>query len=537
MPAASTSKTKTRRLRRARELPYLLFLLEYATAQTPLPELFGLSLKFIHAAVVLYHDVGPPCLLFLRELTRLYRAKRRLVHAPLRGPGPAPLLGDDDGDRVVVVAAALTLKEERHLGHEEVGYGGNHAALRLAAHEGVQDAFEVPQRLGVAEDLAGEGSAVHAPNFEHVALEHVAPETLDHSGDRLFVFGEEVVHDLVGRDGLCAELAEEADEGALAGRERAGDGDGHRPFVFTRLCGVPGYLSSRSRSASASKAPVRRPPLPSEARSPPRGRSSRSRRGRSSRSRRGGRSSRSFLLGRSESERRRRRASTSMMRASTSSPLRTISSGVSTWWSASSEMWIRPSTPSANAPKETSFVTRPWICSPTLTRSTISCHGSFRVCLRPSEIRSRSRSTSSTFTSTSSPTCTTSLGWSTWFQDNSEMWIRPSIPSRSTNAPKSTRFETVPRTIIPSSSEVRMRSRSSLRSSSRTARLLRTTLLRLRFSSMTLHSSFWPRKASRFLTRRMSTRLAGRKPRRPMSRIRPPLTTSMTGPSTVRWSL
>src|SRR5215212_1559049 len=126
MTAVATSKTKTRRLRRARELPYLPFLLEYATAQTPLSELFGLSLKFIHAAVVLYHDVGPPCLLFLRELTRLYRAERRLVHAPLRGLGPGPRLGDDDGYRVIEVAAALTHEKERHVGHEEVGRGGNH---------------------------------------------------------------------------------------------------------------------------------------------------------------------------------------------------------------------------------------------------------------------------------------------------------------------------------------------------------------------------------------------------------------------------
>src|ERR671911_219753 len=133
---------------------------------------------------------------------------------------------------------------------------------------------------------------------------------------------------------------------------------------------------------------------------------------------------------------------------------------------------MRPSTPSAtstNAPKETNLVTRPWICSPTLTRSTISCHGSFLVCLSPSEIRSRSRSTSSTLTSTSSPTSTTSLGWSTWFHESSEIWIRPSIPSRSTNAPKSTRFDTVPATTSPSCKVVRIRFLSSLRSSSKAA--------------------------------------------------------------------
>src|ERR687898_294404 len=103
-------------------------------------------------------------------------------------------------------------------------------------------------------------------------------------------------------------------------------------------------------------------------------------------------------------------------------------------------MWIKPSTPSATstkAPNETSFVTLPLICSPTFTRSTISCHGSFLVCLRPREMRSRSRSTSRTFTSTSSPTSTTSLGWSTCCQESSEMWMRPSMPSRSTKAPKS----------------------------------------------------------------------------------------------------
>ena len=40
------------------------------------------------------------------------------------------------------------------------------------------------------------------------------------------------------------------------------------------------------------------------------------------------------------------------------------------------------------------------------------------------------------------------------------------------------------------------------------------------------------RRAARSRTRRSSTSDAGRKPRRPMSRMRPPLTTSMTGPST-----
>ena len=69
------------------------------------------------------------------------------------------------------------------------------------------------------------------------------------------------------------------------------------------------------------------------------------------------------------------------------------------------------------------------------------------------------------------------------------MWIRPSIPSRSTNAPKSTMFEIVPSTTSPGLSRSRIAWRISLRSSSRTARRERTTLLRERLSSITLQRS------------------------------------------------
>ena len=112
------------------------------------------------------------------------------------------------------------------------------------------------------------------------------------------------------------------------------------------------------------------------------------------------------------------------------------------------------------------------------------------------------------------------------------MWMRPSMPSRSTKAPKSTMLEILPSTTWPGSRRPRICSRTSLRSSSSTARRERTTLLRERLSSITLHSSFWPMNSSRFWTRRMSTSEAGRKPRTPRSRIRPPLTTSITVPST-----
>ena len=59
----------------------------------------------------------------------------------------------------------------------------------------------------------------------------------------------------------------------------------------------------------------------------------------------------------------------------------------------------------------------------------------------PSEIRCRSRSMSSTFTLTVWPISSTSDGWLTCDHESSEMWIRPSMPFRSTNAPKSTMFE------------------------------------------------------------------------------------------------
>src|SRR5262249_10620576 len=84
------------------------------------------------------------------------------------------------------------------------------------------------------------------------------------------------------------------------------------------------------------------------------------------------------------------------------------------------------------------------------------------------------------------------LGWFTCDHESSEMWIRPSIPSRSTNAPKSTMFEIWPSTTSPGCSLSRICCRCSLRSSSSTARRERTTLLRERLSSITLQRSSWP---------------------------------------------
>ena len=106
------------------------------------------------------------------------------------------------------------------------------------------------------------------------------------------------------------------------------------------------------------------------------------------------------------------------------------------------------------------------------------------------------------------------------------------MPPRSTNAPKSTMEETVPLRRMPFESLDRISARSFLRPSSSSTRRDSTTLLRLRSISMTRASISVPRYMSRSFTRRRSTSDAGRKPRRPMSRMRPPLTTSMTSPVT-----
>src|SRR6266542_2800977 len=141
-------------------------------------------------------------------------------------------------------------------------------------------------------------------------------------------------------------------------------------------------------------------------------------------------------------------------------------------------------------------------------------------------------STSSTSTVTSWPTSTTSLGWSMCFQDNSETCTSPSTPPRSTNAPKLTMDETTPLRIWPFCSVLRKVWRTSDCVCSSHARRERTTLLRFLSSSMIFASSSRPTYGCRSRTRRISTSEAGRKPRKPMSRISPPLTTSITVPVT-----
>ena len=191
-----------------------------------------------------------------------------------------------------------------------------------------------------------------------------------------------------------------------------------------------------------------------------------------------------------------------------------------------------PSSTRTNAPNGTSLVTRPGTTWPIWWVRANCCHGSSWVDLSDSETRSRSMSTSSTSTVTSWPTSTTSPGWSMCFQDSSDTCTRPSTPPRSTKAPKLTMEETTPLRIWPLRSVLRNVWRTSDWVCSSQARRDRTTLLRFLSSSMILASISLPTYGWRSRTRRISTSEAGRKPRSPMSRIRPPLTTSMTVPVT-----
>ena len=199
-------------------------------------------------------------------------------------------------------------------------------------------------------------------------------------------------------------------------------------------------------------------------------------------------------------------------------------------------MWTKPSIPSPTWTKEpngTNLVTRPYTSSPTWWAPANSCQGSCWVAFSERLMRSRLRSTSSTWTSISSPTATTEPGWSTCFQDNSETWTRPSMPPRSTKAPKLTTLDTTPLRTSPGRKSWRNSSRCSFWVSSSQARRDRTTLLRFLSSSMILASTVVPMYGCRSRTRRNSTSEAGRKPRRPISTMRPPLTTSMTEPETI----
>ncbi len=114
----------------------------------------------------------------------------------------------------------------------------------------------------------------------------------------------------------------------------------------------------------------------------------------------------------------------------------------------------------------------PW--RPTGNLRSISSQGFLVVCLRPSETRSFSRFTSMIMTSISSPCLSISLGCEMRPQLMSVMWSRPSMPSRSMNAPKSVMFLTTPLRNWPGWMESRRARRLSVRCCSISSRRERT---------------------------------------------------------------
>ena len=122
--------------------------------------------------------------------------------------------------------------------------------------------------------------------------------------------------------------------------------------------------------------------------------------------------------------------------------------------SPASEMWQRPSTPSAistNAPNCAVRRILPWTTSPTRCEAKKLSQTSGCNCLMPSERRRFCGSTPRTTAFTFSPFFTTSEGCLTRLvQLRFETWTRPSMPSSiSMNAPKSVRLRTRPSTMVP----------------------------------------------------------------------------------------
>src|SRR5919107_2260894 len=119
----------------------------------------------------------------------------------------------------------------------------------------MQDLFEVPECLRIPEDHLAQSLA-----GDTLFTAHLFPEAFGDAGDSLIVLSQQVVDHLVGGDGLGAELVEKFYKGTLARSQRAGDGYRHRPLLGLPMAPGRGYSRSpRSRSLSASKAPVLRP--------------------------------------------------------------------------------------------------------------------------------------------------------------------------------------------------------------------------------------------------------------------------------------
>jgi hypothetical protein len=141
-----------------------------------------------------------------------------------------------------------------------------------------------------------------------------------------------------------------------------------------------------------------------------------------------------------------------------------------------------------------------------------------------------------TLTSIFSSILTASRGWLTRPQDMSVMWSRPSMPPRSTNAPKSAMFLTVPLTSLASS-----RSAISFFASPRSffdeLAAADDDVATLGVDLEDLGADLRPMNSPMSCGRRISTCEAGRKTGTPMSTSRPPLIFACTLPSTMSPSL
>ncbi len=167
-------------------------------------------------------------------------------------------------------------------------------------------------------------------------------------------------------------------------------------------------------------------------------------------------------------------------------------------------MCNKPSTPSAsstNAPKAVIRATLPVTVAPTLKLLDATTHGSLFTSFKEREIFSLSLSALKTVTSTSCPTVKISDAFLTLDQASSEMCTKPSTPPKSMNAPKSTRRDTLPLTLLPSVSVAKTLSLTSLDSCA--ANSLRDAITRLleASTSMIWKSYSLPLKLDKSLTK------------------------------------
>jgi len=198
-------------------------------------------------------------------------------------------------------------------------------------------------------------------------------------------------------------------------------------------------------------------------------------------------------------------------------------------------MCTSPSMPSSsltNTPYGTMLTTLPRTRDPTGYFCSIPSQGEGVFCFSPRAIFSFSRSTPMIITSSSWSMRTIWEGCPMRPQLMSVMCSSPSMPPRSTNAPKSAMFLTTPLRSCPTSTSASSFSLASARRSS-ISRRRETTMLRAPTSILRIFASiFRPTYSPTSEGRRMSTWLAGRNTGTPMSTSSPPLIFRETTPST-----